>query len=228
MERLPEPELMNDAAQVQAYADADFSAGDQDLIRNLEQLLSKEQRSSNPPCLFLDLGCGPGNISERLARRWPRARVIGIDAAENMLSVARRRQQQAADLCALEYQCIALMNLGQDQASLPCLADVVVSNSLLHHLHDPQVLWRGLAQITAPGAVILHRDLRRPETNDQAEALQRKHLKGAPAILIRDFLASLQAAFTVAEVNAQLKEAGLEKLKVCEIGDRHLEVSGTI
>jgi len=227
MERLPEPELMNDEAQVQAYAAADFTEVDEDVIRTLERSLRNQQRSQ-PPSVFVDLGCGPGNITERLARGWPSARVIGIDAAERMLSVARRRQLQAADFAALEYRCMALASLAQGPGVLPWLADVVVSNSLLHHLHDPQMLWRALPQIAAPGAVILHRDLRRPESTDQAQLLQQRYLKDAPAILVRDFLASLQAAFTVAEVSAQLQEAGLERLNVCEIGDRHLEVSGTI
>lgn len=39
-----------------------------------------------------DLGCGTGEITEALARRWPAARVLGIDSSPEMLSRARERQ----------------------------------------------------------------------------------------------------------------------------------------
>ena len=77
MQRTPEPELMDGADQAQAYAAADFSAGDQALIERLDQLFP----AGLGPRLA-DLGCGPGNISFRLARRHPQAEVLGIDGAE--------------------------------------------------------------------------------------------------------------------------------------------------
>jgi trans-aconitate 2-methyltransferase len=39
----------------------------------------------------IDLGCGPGNSTELLARRFPQARVAGIDNSESMLESARKR-----------------------------------------------------------------------------------------------------------------------------------------
>ena len=40
--------------------------------------------------------------------------------------------------------------------------DLLLSNSLLHHLHDPQVLWRSLPVLGRPGAIVLIMDLMRP------------------------------------------------------------------
>lgn len=37
-----------------------------------------------------DLGCGPGNTTELLAARFPRAEIIGIDSSEDMLARARQ------------------------------------------------------------------------------------------------------------------------------------------
>ena len=41
--------------------------------------------------LAADLGCGPGNSTERLARRFPGAAIVGIDNAPEMIEAARRR-----------------------------------------------------------------------------------------------------------------------------------------
>jgi 2-polyprenyl-3-methyl-5-hydroxy-6-metoxy-1,4-benzoquinol methylase len=103
---------------------------------------------------------------------------------------------------------------------------VVVSNSLLHHLHEPQVLWRTVRQLALPGALVLMRDLRRPANREAVRQLVQRHASGASELLQRDFSLSLQAAFTLAEVQAQLRQASLPQLEVKELDDRYLEVAG--
>lgn len=43
------------------------------------------------PDNIIDLGCGPGNVTELLSAAFPRARVVGLDNSDNMLAVARAR-----------------------------------------------------------------------------------------------------------------------------------------
>jgi hypothetical protein len=114
----------------------------------------------------------------------------------------------------------------------------VVSNSLLHHLHNPMVLWQAVAQLAALEATIHIKDLRRPSSAEEADALTDRHAAGAPAVLRRDFRASLAAAFTADEVRAQLVEAtrlwrlaGVTEtdgsaFRVDEVDDRYLEIHG--
>ncbi len=41
------------------------------------------------PAAVVDLGCGPGTLTATLARRWPRARVHGIDSSAEMIEAAQ-------------------------------------------------------------------------------------------------------------------------------------------
>jgi hypothetical protein len=58
-----------------------------------------------------------------------------------------------------------------------------------------------------------------------ATALVAQYAANEPEILQRD-LASLCAAFEPAEVRQQLAACGLDTLRVTEVSDRHLLVSG--
>ena len=221
MQRIPEPELMDDAAQAEAYAEADFSGSDLALLERLGELFPEGLGSD-----LVDLGCGPGNICLRLAERYPQASVLGIDGAQAMLAIAAARLEQQPDLQArLRLHCGCL-----PEASLPERAfSAVVSNSLLHHLHDPQALWASVLQLAAPGCRVYIKDLRRPGSVAQAEALRERHMAGAPAVLQRDYFASLLAAFSPEEVEQQLAAAGLaEVLHVQPLEDRYLEVWGRL
>ncbi len=225
MERRCEPELMEDGSQVRAYAEADFSRTDRDVIEAIADLLGSEGGEDGDGLRFADLGCGPGNISLLLARRWPAAEVLGVDGSAAMLAIAEERRVAEPNACARLRFLRAVLPCG----SLPARAfPVVVSNSLLHHLHDPLVLWASVRQLAAPGAWIYIKDLRRPATADVLEALVTRHAAGAPAVLQRDYAHSLRAAFTAVEVAEQLRSAGLQGLALREREDRYLEVAGRL
>ena len=220
MQRTPEPELMTGEDQVLAYAAADFSAGDQALVERLLELFPAGLGDA-----LLDLGCGPGNISFLLARQFTAAQVVGVDGAAAMLRLAG---QALASEPALQQR----LRFEQRCLPDPGLAggySAVVTNSLLHHLHDPQVLWQALPQLGVPGACVYAKDLRRPASAEAAIHLQRRYLGDAPDVLQHDYLASLHAAFTPAEVAQQLEQAGLAgQLQVAALEDRYLEVWGQL
>ena len=234
MQRIPEPELMESAPQVSAYASADFSETDALVLTRLAALVRQFGLEPSEDDVLVDLGCGPGNISERLHRRWPMCQVIGLDGAEAMLWAARSRQADLAGTDAhLLYRRAGLAELAMH--GWHAVADVggteaalVISNSLLHHLHNPHQLWQAMLKLSRPGAVVMHRDLRRPASAQEALALRERYLPEAPDVLRRDYLASLHAAFTVEEVRAQLDQLGLSALRVEAVADRYLEVTGRL
>ena len=106
--------------------------------------------------------------------------------------------------------------------------DAVMSNSLLHHLADPMVLWETIHRVTRPGAPVYVMDLRRPESDERARAIVEEHARDEPEVLRHDFYMSLHAAYTPSEVSVQLKAAGLDTLTVTLPSDRHLLVSGYV
>ncbi len=231
MDRVCEPELMENPLQVKAYAEADFFDSDEAFVNRIQEILCGLHKSPDSETVIFDLGCGPGNITEKIASRWRSAQVVGIDGSQAMLAYAKRRQgvlsSEPGNL-KVSYLLINISEIAKGSYGFESSADVVISNSLLHHLLDPNQFWKALKYLASPGAVFLLRDLRRPDSTQAAIDLQKRYLAKAAPILIRDYLASLHAAFTVDEVREQIQLAGLENLRVFEVDDRYLEVNGTI
>jgi SAM-dependent methyltransferase len=221
MKRRPEPELMDSDEQALAYAQADFNESNTlfiDLLRRLDPGPLDGARA-------LDLGCGPADISIRFLRAWPRATCDALDGSQPMLDLARTALDA---LPGVAKRC----RLIRDQIPSAALDrggyDLIISNSLLHHLHDPQVLWQTLIETGKPGALVLIMDLMRPASAGWAEALVATYADGEPKVLRDDFRNSLFAAFEPAEVAEQLAAAGLDELEVGVVSDRHLAVSGRL
>ncbi len=218
MERVPEPELMDDPAQAQAYAKADFSEPHGAFIEHFRNLFP-----GRVPHRVLDLGCGAADISVRFARAWPEASLTALDGAVAMLSCARACVQAAG----LEARITLCQRRLPDLDGIPRAFDAVISNSLLHHLHRPEVMWRAIKSIALPGASVLVMDLSRPPSREAAEALVAAYAANEPPVLQRDFLNSLCAAFRPEEVRRQLEAAGLA-FSVEAVSDRHLLVHGSM
>lgn len=221
MKRRPEPELMEEAEQALAYAEADFSEPNTLFLK----LLADQEPGSLAGARALDLGCGPADIVVDFLKAYPEAACDALDGADAMLEHARRKLDT---LPGVARRC----NLLQDRLPserLPHQAyDLVLSNSLLHHLHDPSVLWRTVREAAKPGAIVLVMDLMRPPSATWAESLVATYAADAPEVLRRDFRNSLYAAFEPREVTEQLREAGLSGLEVGVVSDRHLAVFGRL
>jgi 2-polyprenyl-3-methyl-5-hydroxy-6-metoxy-1,4-benzoquinol methylase len=220
MERIPEPELMDEPEQALAYANADFSEPHQFFVECFQRVFP----GLNVTGKVLDLGCGPGDISIRFARAHPACTIHGIDGAEAMLEQGRRLIEQHRLQSRIE---LYRARLPAETAPLGHY-DAIISNSLLHHLHDPGVMWNAIKQYSAPGSPLLVMDLQRPADRLQARHLVEQYAASEPEVLQRDFYHSLCAAFTPTEVLRQLHHAGLEYLTVESVSDRHLIVYGML
>ncbi len=217
MDRIPEPEVMDDPAQALAYARADFAVVNQAFVDRF--------RASFPDFTVgrvVDLGCGPADIPIRLARALPGAHVTAVDASEPMLALARQAVAAAGLVSQIELVAGRLPGLPLPERGF----DAVISNSLVHQLPDPLPFWRETRRLVRPGDPILVVDLSRPETPTAADAIVEKYSGGEDPALKRDFFNSLCAAFTPLEVATQLQAAGLGHLEARIISDRHWAVAG--
>jgi 2-polyprenyl-3-methyl-5-hydroxy-6-metoxy-1,4-benzoquinol methylase len=219
MQRIPETELMDDFEQARAYALADFSEPHNHFIE-----LFREKFPDEVTGVVLEPGCGTGDITQRFAEAFPACRIHALDGAEQMLMFARQR----IDFAMLHEQIrIFCRTLPVEKMPLEKY-DVVISNSLLHHLSEPQVLWQAVKQFTRPGSAVFIMDLMRCESSAVATQMVQQYAANEPELLQQDFYNSLHAAFTPDEVREQLREAELDTLKVEVSSDRHLIVYGTI
>jgi len=218
MERLLEPEIMDDPEQVRAYAEADFQEENQGFVDYFLRLYEDLDGVH-----VVDLGCGPGDIAIRLARSHPTCRITGIDASSPMVTWAERAVKEAGLAQRIGFLCQRFQDV-----SLPAPADAVISNSLAHHIPNPLRFWYGVKNLIKSGGPVLVMDLLRPDSPEEAKALVDQYAAHEPERLRRDFFRSLLAAFTEDEVAAHLAELNLSRLMVDVPDDRHWIVYGRV
>jgi ubiquinone/menaquinone biosynthesis C-methylase UbiE len=99
---------------------------------------------------LLDVGCGPGTITNDFARLVAPGRVVGVDNADAPLKATRVQDGPAN----LEFR-------SGDAYELPfadhCF-DIVHAHQVLQHLKDPVAALRGMRRVCRPGGIVAARD----------------------------------------------------------------------
>jgi ubiquinone/menaquinone biosynthesis C-methylase UbiE len=98
MDRIPEPELMDDPAQARAYAGADFSEPHNHFIE-----LFVQRFGDTHPGTVLDLGCGPGDICRRFASTFLDCRIHAVDGSGPMLELGESATRKQGLQHRVEY-----------------------------------------------------------------------------------------------------------------------------
>ncbi len=95
------------------------------------------------PVRIIDLGCGPGNSTAVLARRWPQADLTGLDSSAAMLTTARH------DFPQLKWQVGDIASWEPDHAY-----DLIYANAALQWVSDHRALLpRLFGQVAPDGAL---------------------------------------------------------------------------
>lgn len=127
---------------------------DESMVRNLafqaEAIWPQEEpifRRHPPPAggRILDLGCGTGEISSRLAEAFPEASVVGVDVIEEHLSLARKRHRPLAPRLSFQVG---------DGFALPFPAasfDLVVCRHMLQSVPEPGRVVGEMRRVARPG-----------------------------------------------------------------------------
>ncbi len=100
---------------------------------------------------LLDVGCGPATLTAELARRVDGGRVVGVDAAPEVLAEARAVTAGVSNVEIVEG---SAYHLDFDDASF----DVVHAHQVLQHLADPVAALTEMARVCRPGGIVAARD----------------------------------------------------------------------
>ena len=231
MERVPEPELMEEKEQVISYDEADFSEGEVNLINQINYYLLRKNISLGEKDLIVDLGCGPGNISEKLAIKWPNTEVVGIDGSKEMILRAEYNKNISTNqkkLRNLRYVCSEIKDIKSTNFLLNRDISLLVSNSLIHHITNLEDFFNTIRSLSSNFTVNFHKDLKRPLDEKSAIKLKAQCSTKYNEIFTNDYYASLRASYTFKELKNFTLENDLSSLDVFEEGDNYLIVYGNV
>ena len=213
-----EPEVMDEAGEADAYMDA---AAEVHLARLdaswIERVVAFGPRG---PARVLDVGTGGGQIPAKIARRRPEWWIWGVDRSGAMLAAglpgmgsARREARVAVEPFRVGLALADGRGLPFPDGSF----DLVISNSLLHHIGDPTPMLDEIARVAGASGRVLLRDLRRPPRGLVAAwiAWHGRHYDGAMRRLYGD---SVAAAFTAEELAIVVRHSRLAPATVSVAG----------
>lgn len=147
---------------------AGYDARWAEVIRVVREHHAARRGAPARPLRILDLGCGPGTLTRRIASAFPEALVVGIDADPVLVGLARRSvtlRVAGADPRHLAGHCTFVNDTVADTVVDPVPEslrrrgpfDVIVSSAFIHYFDDAgldrlHALCRALA---APGGVLV-------------------------------------------------------------------------
>ena len=165
------------------------------------------------PKRIIDLGCGPGNSTQALRRRWPNASVVGLDNSPQMIETAKQTYPEG------------IWEVGDAESwTVRELVDLVFSNAMLQWLPDHARLCRHMFDQVADGGALavqlpyhydspLHREIievsKDPAWNGRMQSA-RTALTREPASLYYDTLQSVASRVDLWETTYHHVVAGPE------------------
>lgn len=99
---------------------------------------------ADAPHKVVDLGCGPGHLTATLARRWPRAKVLGLDSSTQMLAKAAVQAEG--------HRCLSFEQADIADWTPAADTDVVVTNAALQWVPGHQEMLGRWLRALKPGA----------------------------------------------------------------------------
>jgi len=108
------------------------------LVQAFERSMSELLELAHPVASVLEVGCGEGEVTARLAREYPGARIVGRDRSPEIVAEARARHP------GLTFEVQAVEDAGANGERF----DLVVACEVLEHVEDPERALAALARVT--------------------------------------------------------------------------------
>jgi ubiquinone/menaquinone biosynthesis C-methylase UbiE len=112
------------------------------------RIISALWQTQTPPSgtRVIELGCGPGFYSRKLAQRFPKIAVIGVDRSESQLRAARQRAA-AENLTNCVFERVNALALQSADASF----DILIASRIFTVLPDHQRAVTEMFRVLKPG-----------------------------------------------------------------------------
>lgn len=177
-----------------------FLGGDRATFRAFDRLKSR-------PASILDIGCGGGLFTMRLAQRYLQTKVIGVDLSSEAIALAQEHLERSSPpLSNLSF----LHSAAAELPYSPQQFDVVTSTLVCHHLSDEELIsFLKQARHLAKQAVILNDLHRHPFATAGFSVLVPLFFRNR--LIWHDGLLSIQRAFKKRDWQMLLKEAGIKE-----------------
>lgn len=211
LERILEPEVMDSDTEAEEYDAMDFTEVNTDFAQLASNILQDEKAQ------VLDIGTGTARIPLILSNFRPQWQITAIDLAPSMLKLAQKNIQEAQKTKQIKLELTDGKKMPYQDHSF----DVVMSNSLVHHLPNPLTFFAEVKRVVKPQGSVLIRDLFRPESLTELDAIVKDaNLEYSPhqEKLFRD---SLHAALTIAEIKEMVMTTGWQNVEVYQSSSRH-------
>ena len=213
MIRVPEKELMCSNEQAASYANANFTESNNIFINNTFQHVKIDNYTK-----LLDVGCGDGEIPIRISKETD-CEITAIDGSQAMLNEFKKKIDKNNVRNIFLHKKLIDQNLFLDKSF-----DVIICNSVLHHVSDLSLFWNTIFRLSRKNGIICLMDLERPKSNKELDDILLKY-GGKDPILLDDFKNSLKAAYTINEVSQQLDGYNNISFTIKPVSDRHFFVN---
>lgn len=211
MQRVLEPEVMDSWEEAVEYDAMNFMEVNTAFAQRVIEL------GPAGSARILDAGTGTARIPVLFCSKRPQWQVFGVDLAKNMLQIGSEHVEQAGLQRQIVLELVDAKHLPYHDGYF----EMVVSNSLVHHLPDPLLFFLEVSRVLKPNGAVLIRDLVRPPDEETMNGLVDSIGGEYDDHQKRLFRDSLKAALTLNEVNQLILQAGLQGLTVYQPSDRH-------
>lgn len=215
LERVLEPEVMDTQEEAVDYNAMDHSTVNEVFVNDLLAITGEPA----PEILrdILDLGTGTALIPVELCNKVQECRVMAVDMAAQMLDLAKYN----LEINSLTDR-IELAQVDAKQMAFPDgQFDLIISNSIIHHIPDPNRCLSEAVRVTRTGGLLFFRDLMRPESSEEVSRLVQQYAGNENAHQKQMFDDSLRAALSLEEIREMIATLGFEKESVTATSDRH-------
>lgn len=210
--RILEPEVMDTEQEAVDYDAMDHRGVNALFVSDLLAAVDATRQFD-----VLDVGTGTAQIPVELCKRLANCRVMALDAAAHMLELARYNVEAAGLIERIQLVKADAKRLGFADGTF----DVVMSNSIVHHIPEPLVLLREATRLVKPGGLIFVRDLIRPDALARLNELVQAYAGNENDHARQMFADSLHAALTLDEIRELVGSLGFSPETVQQTSDRH-------